>query len=628
VNGRTKLVERREKNGIPAEDLGFADSAFDGFSLAVAESSASAAAFDRARQWLSHCLDNHPRCRPDSDQHLAGPRRLLNLAAVSSHRLQLVDFDGLTIRPEYACLSYRWGDDLEGVLTTTRQNVDEHLLGICEERLPSAITDAIRVCRELGIHYLWVDALCILQQDDVDFAVEGSKMDTIYANSHLTIYAKHTNSCKDGFLGPQLYGQPAWQYLAPFPSVPRGLPFFIRKGRLSSTPFPHDSRGWCLQESMLPIRQLLYTGEEMVWTCNTDDSCECGHIASLGNYDPRYESHFHKIAWNTPGQPTLEWGKTIKDYSGRTLTNPQDKLAAIAGLVGRILASSSAPNNRYFAGLWKEGLPIQLLWRLDSNHDLRKDEAIIHGQRLLNGTPTWSWASVQGGSSFYSNTPSAHFIAHIDSISCVPLHTENPLGPVKSGILVLTAPVLPVRLAFLTIPGSYGVPDVTLVSHTNGNCPLYSHYVSLDVEQTVHGGVDYCQWIPQDALPPNYDGCTCKRHLSSKSYLACGIRLGMDVHFWSSRSIRWHIDFLLLEETPGKGIYRRVGLVAGEMLSIVDGEDLVGGGIGTQRFFWETLSPDQWLQHEPDIEPLLKGQESVEPWPSKIELEWKQVKII
>jgi hypothetical protein len=319
--------ERSKKLGISLANLGFAESAFEGVSLAIAESSASAAAFDRARQWLSHCLDNHPRCRPDNEKHLTGPRRLLNLTAVSPHGLQLVDFDGLTTRPEYACLSYRWGDDIEGVLTTTRQNVDEHLVGICEQRLPSAITDAIRVCRELGIHYLWVDSLCILQQDELDFAMEGSKMDTIYANSHLTIYAKHTNSCNDGFLGPQLHGQPKWQYLAPFPT-PKGLPFFIRKGSFSQEPFPLDSRGWCLQESMLPSRQLLYTGEEMVWRCNTCVFCECGHIVGHefdeggGDYDLRYASHFLKAAWSMPAQYTKEWGKTVEDYSRRSLTNP------------------------------------------------------------------------------------------------------------------------------------------------------------------------------------------------------------------------------------------------------------------------------------------------------------------
>ncbi|KAK0746032.1 heterokaryon incompatibility protein-domain-containing protein [Schizothecium vesticola] len=635
VNGVGPLKSRRGR-GTRAANLPFADRTFDGVSLAVAESSDSPVAFDRARKWLSHCLDNHPQCRAVdlNEKHLTGPRRLLNLTAVSSHGLQLVDFDGLTARPEYACLSYRWGDDLEGVLTTTSQNVDEHLLGICEERLPSAITDAIRVCRELGIHYLWVDSLCILQQDDVDFATEGSKMDAIYANSHLTIYAKHTNSCKDSFLGPQLRSQPEWQYLAPFPSVPEGLPFFIRVGFTPLTPFSLDTRGWCLQESMLPSRQLLYTGEEIVWKCNTCGFCECGHIDGnefddgSRDCDPRYASHFLKAAWNIPGQSTKAWGKTVEEYSKRSLTNPQDKLAAIAGLARRGLLSSSAPNDRYFSGLWKEELPSQLLWRPDCYHKRQYGDT-GYSQRLLNGTPTWSWASVKGGIDFAPDTPSAHAIAHIDSIYCVPSHTENPLGPVKSGLLVLTAPVLPVRLAFYTYDG-YSRPDPTLVSHTNGNCPLFTFSVPLDVEQTVHGGVDYCEWIPQDALPPTYDGCKCKRHLSPKPYLACGIRFCKHSSP-SMSSISWSIDFLLLEETPGEGTYRRVGLIVGGTFPIVDGEDLVGGGVGTQRFFWKTLSPRRvgWgVRCGPDIEPLLEGQERVEPWPSKIELEWKQIKII
>lgn len=525
-------------------------------------------------------------------------------------------------------------------MTTTRQNVDEHLLGICEERLPGAITDAIRVCRELSIQYLWVDSLCILQQDDVDFAVEGSKMDTIYANSLLTIYAKHTNSCKDGFLGPQLYGQPEWQYLAPFPSAPMGLPFLIRKGGHGRTPFPLNSRGWCLQESMLPSRQLLYTGEEMVWRCNTRGFCECGHLAGheldvsgWQDFDDRYASHFFKTARSLPDQHTRQWGRSIEDYSKRLLTNPQDKLAAISGLAGRRLHSSSAPNDRYVAGLFTEGLPSQLVWRLSyftREFDRPRDGDTIYGQRLLNGTPTWSWASVQGALEFIEtlDTAPAGATAHIDSISCVPSHPENPLGPVKSGLLVLTAPVLPVRLAIHNTPARFGHPNVTLVSPTHGSCPLRTTLVSLDIEQPVEGGVEYCRRIPQDALPPTHDGCTCNRRLSSKPYLACGI--GLDgCNPWGAEIKECTMDFLLLDEALDEGTYRRVALVSGKM---VDAAGPVGGGVGgTHKLFWETLPPFEpsWDSlHKPEIRPLLKGQARVAPWPARVEVEWKQVRIV
>lgn len=645
VEGR-RPYERSSELGIPAANCTFADiGPFEGVSLAVAESSASAAAFDRARQWLSHCLDNHPRCR-DADlneHHRTGPRRLLKLAAGGSGELQLVDFEGSTARPEYACLSYRWGDDLEGVLTTTRQNVDEHLLGICEERLPGAIVDAIRVCRELRIQYLWVDSLCILQQDDVDFAMEGSKMDVIYANSHLTIYAKHTNSCKNGFLGSQLYGQPEWQYLAPFPSVPKGLPFFIRRGDRPKTLFPLDSRGWCLQESMLPSRQLLYTGEEMVWRCNTRSFCECGHIvgdkfsdSGSDDYDDRYASHFIKAAWSIPDQRARAWGTTVEEYSRRALTDPRDKLAAISGLVRRKLHSSSTPNDRYFAGLWNEGLPNQLLWKLRDDDDrwessaprLQNDDA-GYSQRLLNGTPTWSWASIQGSIRFGHDEPLGHIMARIDSVSCVPLHSENPLGPVKSGLLVLTAPVLPVRLVLSHPLGNFSRPRFTPVSHAHGSCPLWTCFRDLDIKQTVEDGVDYCLEKPRDALSPSDDGCTCKRRLSAKPYLACGIRLDMHMFDLPGEAKRGRMQFLLLEATPCEGTYSRVGVISGEIMHTADGEGPAGEGVGTQKLFWITTAPRGEVPgHETASEAFLKDQERFEPWPSEIELEWKQIRII
>lgn len=98
-----------------------------------------------------------------------------------------------------------------GVLVTTKDNIAEHFGGIRVSKLAKTIADAVTVCRELEIPHLWVDSICIIQGDSLDFATEGSKMDSIFSNSYLTIYAEHPTSCKEGFLGPQSRGNIRWQ---------------------------------------------------------------------------------------------------------------------------------------------------------------------------------------------------------------------------------------------------------------------------------------------------------------------------------------------------------------------------------------------------------------------------------
>ncbi|KAH7111152.1 heterokaryon incompatibility, partial [Dactylonectria estremocensis] len=80
----------------------------------------------------------------------------------------------------YVALSYCWGSDLSGVVTTLSSNVEPHLQGIAVNSLPQIIQDAVRVYRELGLRYLWVDSLCIIQDDRKDWAQEVDRMRKVY----------------------------------------------------------------------------------------------------------------------------------------------------------------------------------------------------------------------------------------------------------------------------------------------------------------------------------------------------------------------------------------------------------------------------------------------------------------
>ncbi|KAK3995955.1 heterokaryon incompatibility protein-domain-containing protein [Cladorrhinum sp. PSN332] len=154
-------------------------------------------------------------------------------------------------------LSPCWGK--RATITTTRSSYVEYRRGIRLDLLPKTLRDAVFVCRGLKIHYLWIDALCIVQDDPDDWRRESAQMHSIYGNSYITFAAHEAESCTDGFLGQQAFGQPTWQ--RPF-YVPLGsVKMHLRTGSTNwrwgtNSNSPLMRRGWTLQEALLPRRPI------------------------------------------------------------------------------------------------------------------------------------------------------------------------------------------------------------------------------------------------------------------------------------------------------------------------------------------------------------------------------------
>ena len=88
-------------------------------------------------------------------------------------------------RHEYLALSYCWGKPQPLATTLRKKNFVQLKTGILLSSLAETIQDAIVLCRKLDVGYLWVDALCIIQDDGVDWSSESQKMALIYAQSYL-----------------------------------------------------------------------------------------------------------------------------------------------------------------------------------------------------------------------------------------------------------------------------------------------------------------------------------------------------------------------------------------------------------------------------------------------------------
>jgi hypothetical protein len=414
--------------------------------LDIIPDSGSDRAFDRATKWLSHCLSHDEKCGNTVSTYM--PRRLLNLG-LSTDNQDLILFEPTKPVP-YACLSYCWGPETDDVLKTTTRTLKTHYQGIRLSSLPKTIHDAVIFCRGLKLQYLWVDSLCIVQDDVRSWLVDSAQMHEIYSNALLTLAIEEPASCKTGFLGKQQFG-PEWQQKLVIEDLPEargsGKVFFIRS---SISHLPHvprcslDQRGWCLQESILSKRRLCFDGNEMTWECAHRRICECGYT-----YWVQRPIDFVQLGYllKQPSQNTFGlWRQLVEEYSARHLTDDGDKLVAISALAKlfhSVFRNSKGEPPTYLAGVWREDFLYDITWSVDQSENHSYPRKLASQYRA----PTWSWASVDmpvqykpGKNIFLPKHRAKRLLdCNIDDVVSVPFLASDPTGPVSSAYAQVTA---------------------------------------------------------------------------------------------------------------------------------------------------------------------------------------------
>ncbi|KAK7523047.1 heterokaryon incompatibility protein-domain-containing protein [Phyllosticta citriasiana] len=336
-------------------------------------------AFVLVQDWLQSCMLEHPRCRETLSNTRMGklapflPLRVIDVAPFpASANVRIVELKNK--RERYACLSHCWGHPENHPLTTTKASLPQHRRQIFWGGLPKTFQHAITVVRQLGLRYLWIDSLCIVQDDPRDWEQESKKMGDIYEKATLTIGASHASDSTEGFF---------WERPAPAPAVT--LPYHdaagVEQGHMYASLLPDDyrtispefgplsQRAWATQEWLLSRRMLFYTRECMVWSCRTVTLRET-------------RDTFHDTARNT------RWKVVVEKYSARKLTRSEDRLIALQGLTNALQRRNRA---KCILGVWDDALADQLLW-----FSTQPAERARSPLRL----PTWTWASTIHGVRF------------------------------------------------------------------------------------------------------------------------------------------------------------------------------------------------------------------------------------
>ena len=219
------------------------------------------------RTWLHECLKSHPESLTSDGPAVPKPflpSRVIDVGSVSDLRPKIFEPSSITYE-QYVTLSYCWGRDR--FTTTTLHNIDNHKESLDWSTLPQTFKDAIQTTRNLGFRYLWIDALCIIQDSDEDKAKEISRMGDIYNNATLTIAVVGASRVAEGFLKTK-------------PQISVDIPYRCPNGELGSVRVSPQrevdlwqeslfTRAWCLQENFLSPRLLLYTDTEVIWQCES-----------------------------------------------------------------------------------------------------------------------------------------------------------------------------------------------------------------------------------------------------------------------------------------------------------------------------------------------------------------------
>lgn len=424
---------------------------------------------------------------------------------------------------EYVALSHVWS--LTSPLNTTLENIVRHQQAISWTDLSVGLRETVILAMCLGIKYLWIDSLCIIQDSIQDWESEYPRMGIIYGAATV-VFAAH---------GPQLGLQkvPTVHLRDPDPSRrdtdnPVHARLKIDHKTFFSAPVSTKSwfgRGWCMQERLFAPRLLHFGGycEEIFFECNTHLRCECSRFSDGRTDDDTYtlKSRLTNVLAEATKSPAATevldrlWRTFVllcEDYTARGLTYGTDTLPAISGLMSQFSSSFGS----YYAGIWERHLVLSLQWEsLDTQNCSRHKEYVA---------PSWSWASRSGAAIWYmdSTTPvptsSTHEFAKVINISCS-LADADPLGKVLEGNMILEGCITEMKISS-TVPL---IPDGRMEMWKEGmNGKNEGCYVTFDAiddaKETIEGEVLTCLDIMRDknGLHGNFVSGLVLRQLEGK----------------------------------------------------------------------------------------------------------------
>jgi hypothetical protein len=237
-----------------------------------------------------------------------------------------------TVETPYVALSYVWGKKLffKTLKSNLAQLQKDNAFSDCHTKLgvPRTIADAISVVGLLEERYLWVDALCIVQDDESTRHDQLNNMASIFATASVTIIAMQGSDANYGLRGLRGISQPRKVIQRPFRLAKGHQVIECRRGSDQNSVW--SERGWTFQEEIFSKRTLVFAGDMVEWGCAC---CSCfeGFQQSKAHRNQSGLNE-HSSLFSSPVPDLAEFGGLVQNYNERNFTYPEDVLAAFAGI--------------------------------------------------------------------------------------------------------------------------------------------------------------------------------------------------------------------------------------------------------------------------------------------------------
>lgn len=338
---------------------------------------------------VAECQQSHVPCRTTAGSFV--PTRLLHIGNSDEELFICESAAGSATGTlsAWAALSHCWGGGQPVKLT--KDSISDLHYKVYYDTLPPTFKDAIKVARVLGVQYVWIDSLCIIQDDSQDWDREAAMTGMVYSHAFIVISGALSANPNTPFLGPRdenwlprqfsmtmLAGQTLSinarrRHLLAAP-LEQGLhePPFTQLWAQDRWKGPLYKRAWCFQETHLARRVLHFTPGSIIFECRTHRRAE--------DQVPPYP-HLYSLILGQVSDST-KWRMVVRQYTSRDLTRPTDKLPAISGVASLV---PQANRTDYLAGLWRESLLYDLLWNVQPRP---KEPLAYRGEGYT--APTWS----------------------------------------------------------------------------------------------------------------------------------------------------------------------------------------------------------------------------------------------
>lgn len=360
--------------------------------------------------------------------------------------------------------------------------------------MPKTFSDAVHFTRGIQVPYLWIDSLCIVQDDAAEWEAESTKMASIYENSIVTLVAAEAVNSKGGLFpriepGAEKTSTISWPcegseasivYTREYEGVKEWRTynsFLPRSEGDNSEPVPLFERAWTFQELVLPPRLLICSRKGPVWHCNsafhpaTEDQplqwrphhketlfhslspSGKGVPKTLMEFSaslPEYKGNLPNYTTNRKVQRTYaqNWTDLVEKYTRRHLTKRADRLRAFAGVVTRFQARAG---RNFLCGLWDDKRALAYLLSWDSGEQ-ESSRPVCDQPEVCKASfspPSWSWAAIECPITWPSTEFGFESLIDVVDTSCIPSPSSSSLTNSLGGRITIIAKLLQLKDCWL-----------------------------------------------------------------------------------------------------------------------------------------------------------------------------------